>query len=196
MRRKAKEFSQQVRDYCKANQLLNRRLLTEQINARFGTDYETEHIKSLCTRMGLKTGRDGCFKPGNIPHPNARPKGPNKTSFKKGNKPANTKPLMHVTEQKGYWKIKAFNTGITKQDYVFCHHLVWHLHHGPVPQGHIIIFIDGDSSNIEIENLRCISRGAHAIINKRGFRNLPQEAIPAGITLGELMHATGVRSRA
>lgn len=196
MRSKAKHFSQAVRDYCKANATLNRRTLVEQINAKFGTDYRHEHIKSLCTRMSLKTGRDGCFKPGNIPHPNARPKGPNKTSFKKGNNPHNTRPPLHVRNHDGYWEIKVFNTGVTRQDFVLCHHLVWQLHNGPVPQGHIIIFIDGDSSNIEIENLRCISRGAHAIINQRGYRNLPPEAIPAGITLGELMHKTGVRIRA
>ena len=169
--------------------------LAIKFNRRFGTDLNTDQIKHKCLRMGLKTGRSGHFKPGNKPHPAARPKGPNKTSFKKGNKPANTLPVGHVRCHEGYWQIKAFDTGHTKRDFLLCHHLVWRLHNGPIPAGHIIIFIDGDSSNIEIENLRCIPRGAHAIINKRGLRNVAPAVRQAAISVGEVLYHAGRRAR-
>ncbi|QPR34493.1 HNH endonuclease [Delftia acidovorans] len=38
------------------------------------------------------------------------------------------------------------------------HRIVWEQHHGPIPEGHAVIFHDGDTSNIDISNLRCISR--------------------------------------
>lgn len=196
MRAKAKHFSEAVRGFARANETMNRRIMAEQINERFGTDYTFEHIKSLCTRMGLKTGRTGQFYPGQPQIPNSGCKSANRTSFKKGSKPHNTRPLGHVRCHEGYWQIKVFDTGVSRHDFVLCHHLVWILHYGPVPKGKIIIFVDGDTSNIEPENLRCITRGAHVIINKRQYRNLPAEAIHAGITLGELIDKTNMRSRA
>lgn len=83
MRAKAKHFSEAVREFARANETMNRRIMAEKINERFGTDYTFEHIKSLCTRMGLKTGRNGQFYPGQPRIPNSGAKTGNRTSFKK-----------------------------------------------------------------------------------------------------------------
>lgn len=195
MKGRAIPYTAEQEKWLRIRSQLPRRDLTARFNRRFGTALNVDTLKAKCLRMGLTTGRTGCFKPGNIPHPNARPKGPNKTSFKKGHKPANTLPIGHVRCHDGYWQIKVFDTGHTKRDFVLCHHLVWQLHHGPVPAGHIIIFIDGDASNIEIENLRCIPRGAHVIINKRGLRNVTPAARQAAITVGEVLYHAGRRAK-
>ncbi|MEN3369982.1 MAG: hypothetical protein V7609_2125 [Verrucomicrobiota bacterium] len=42
------------------------------------------------------------------------------------------------------------------------HRLVWIEHHGPIPDGHQIMFRDGDRTNCAIENLYCASRIAAA----------------------------------
>lgn len=182
--------------FIKANCILPRSELTQFVNAKFGTHYTLGQIKSLCTRKGWKTGRDGKFYAGQAFNPNSGAKGPNRTSFKKGHKPANANPLGHVRKHDEYYQIKVFDTGNSKDDYIECHRLVWQYHHGPIPAGHIVIFVDGDTSNIEIDNLRCITRGAHAIINKQGLRKVPRDALHASITLGQVIDKTSQRAKA
>lgn len=173
-----------------------RRELTRAFNDRFDREISLENIKAKCTRMGLKTGRTGCFKPGNIPHPDAGPKGPNRTSFKKGHVTHNKNPLHHVRlTDDGTYEIKVFETGASKKDYVPCHHLVWMLHKGPIPENHVVTFVDGDHSNIEPENLRCIHRGANAIINKLGLRDRNSDLSATGINLGVMRHMIYQKSR-
>lgn len=180
-------YSEVEAGFLRANASVPRRELTEIFNAEFGRDLTIDQIKAKCTRMGLKTGRTGCFKPGNIPHPDAGAKGPNRTSFVKGQKPQNWKPVGHVRFSRDTYQIKVFDTG-SKDDFVPCQHLVWMLHNGPVPAGHIVILLDGDPANIDIENLRCIHRGANVIINKAGLRRGTPEMVNVGITVGELRH--------
>ena len=34
-------------------------------------------------------------------------------------------------------------------------HLVWEQHHGEIPEGHVIVHLDGDPTNCDISNLEC-----------------------------------------
>lgn len=40
------------------------------------------------------------------------------------------------------------------------HHFVWECVHGPLPDDHCVIFLDGDGSNYSIDNLRSIHKSA------------------------------------
>lgn len=146
--------------------------LTKMLNQRFHLKRNTKQLQSALKRFGIKSGRDGRFKPGHKPHPDARPKGPNKTSFTQGHKPANWKPIGHerwMGTHRKYLQRKVTDTGNTVRDYVEVHRLLWEEHHGPIPKGHIVIFRDSNPENITIENLMMISRGDHAVLCKMGF---------------------------
>jgi hypothetical protein len=136
------------------------------------------------------TGRTGCFPKGHVPHPNAGPKGPNKSSFKKGNKPQTWMPVGSETVDKdGYLKRKVADTGTKKNNWVHVHRLTWEQHHGrKIPAGHIVIFVDGNNRNFEPENLRLISRADNAILNKYKLRNVADEVKPVAITYGQLIN--------
>lgn len=43
--------------------------------------------------------------------------------------------------------------------------VVWEMHNGPIPKGHVIRFIDGNNLNCNIENLKLITRKEHAQLN-------------------------------
>lgn len=43
----------------------------------------------------------------------------------------------------------------------FLHRAIWEFHNGPIPKGHQIHHIDGDSGNNAIENLMCVSVKEH-----------------------------------
>lgn len=45
------------------------------------------------------------------------------------------------------------------------HHHIWEQEHGPIPDGYIVRFIDGNTLNCVVENLKLITRAEHAILN-------------------------------
>lgn len=73
------------------------------------------------------------------------------TCFKKGQKAYNLKPVGYERKVKGgYWEVKVAQPDVFKAK----HRILWEEHYGPVPEGKIIVFIDGNRDNITIENLR------------------------------------------
>lgn len=73
------------------------------------------------------------------------------TCFKKGNIPPNHKPVGYERKSRdGYWEVKVAEPRTFKAK----HRLLWEQHHGPIPKGVNIVFIDGNTDNITIENLR------------------------------------------
>lgn len=81
------------------------------------------------------------------------------TRFKKGQKSHTCNPVGHERISKdGYLERKMTDTGITRQDYVAVHRLIWIEAGNAIPPGHIVVFKDGNKSNLAINNLECISR--------------------------------------
>lgn len=78
-----------------------------------------------------------------------------RTCFKKGSIPANHKPVGSEWKRKDrYWYVKVSETGGQWDRWKQKHRLLWEQHHGPIPKGTNIVFIDGNTDNIVIENLR------------------------------------------
>ena len=42
---------------------------------------------------------------------------------------------------------------------------VWEQANGPIPDGHVVAYVDGDPSNCDLDNLECVLRGAVSIVN-------------------------------
>jgi hypothetical protein len=169
-----------------------RKELTEAFNRRFGTSLTESAIKGTCKRNGWNTGRTGYFQKGNTSW-NAGKKGwqaggrSASTRFRKGQKPHTWNPIGHerVTKE-GYLQRKVTDTGYTPADYVEVHRLLWEEHNGPIPEGHIVIFKDGDRTNIEIDNLMLISRGENAVMNKLGMGRLHPDLKEAAVNVARL----------
>tara|TARA_R110002049_G_scaffold282589_3_gene462437 strand:+ start:307 stop:897 length:591 start_codon:yes stop_codon:yes gene_type:complete len=135
-------------------------------------DVSKTNLHSLRKRKQWKTGRTGRFEKGNIPHPDARMKGPNKTSFKKGSRPHNWKVVGSTRVSKdGYVEVKISEP----KTWVQLHTIIWSAEHGDIPESHCVVFIDGDKSNVKLENLELITRAEHLQINKLlGAHSLPE----------------------
>lgn len=86
----------------------------------------------------------------------------------------------------GYRYRKVAATGVRQDDWRLVHLLIWEEHHGPVPPGHCITFMDGDRSNITIENLACISRAEMVYMSKQGYHQLPRDMKFSGMMLTKL----------
>ena len=109
------------------------------------------------------------------------------TRFKKGQKPHTHRPIGHerVTDE-GYLQRKIADTGVTRRDYVNVHHLIWREAGNGIPHGYILIFRDGNKSNLALENLELISRKEN--MRRNSVHNLPKE-------LAELCQLKGALQR-
>lgn len=170
------------------------RVIAERFTQRFGVYVTLGAIKGIRNRYKLSTGRTGRFEKGN-PSWNAGTKGvmkPCKTSFKKGQSPHNEKPLgsERVTKD-GITEVKISMVGKSCERWKSKHSLLWEQRTGKkVPDGHVIMFADGDRNNFDQNNLRLVSRRANVINNKRGYSHKPKEIKPVLLALAQLDAAT------
>jgi len=171
------KYNQQHKDFLRDNQHLTRLELTTAFNKEFDTTQTYSCIHQACKRFKFRTNRNTKFKPGHKSW-NAGSKGltsANKTSFKKGQKPHNHKPVGHerITVD-GYIEVKTSEP----KTFELKHRLVWQHHNGKLPNDMIITFKDGDTTNCNIENLEAITRQEHVRRNKLKIKSYPQELQP------------------
>lgn len=117
------------------------------------------HVKSFSNNNHVRTGLSGRYPKGNVPwnkgthyHAGGRAK---ETQFKAGNIPPQYRPVGSTRIcRDGYLEVKIEDPN--KWDYA--HRVLWEKAHGKIPEGHVVIFRDGNKENITLENLACIPR--------------------------------------
>ncbi|MEM6650948.1 MAG: HNH endonuclease [Pseudomonadota bacterium] len=140
------------------------------------TDVSVDNIKSLCTRKGWKTGRNGRFEPGSVPANKGKkmPYNANsaRTQFKKGERRgrANKQYKPIGTERvtiDGYIERKIHNELPMQSRWKAVHVIRWEAQNGPVPKDHCLKCIDGNKGNTDPENWICIPRALLPRLNGR-----------------------------
>lgn len=152
----------------------------------FKRDVSLPNLNALCKRMGWMTGRTGCYEKGNIPHPDAGAKGPNKTTFKEGSRPHNWRPVGSTRLSKdGYIEVKTDEP----KKWMNLHVVNWEAENGKVPDGFCVSLLDGDKENTDIGNLELISRNESLQINQLQCLS-SEEARPTVRAIGKLIAKT------
>lgn len=187
-------FTQEQKQFIRNNYPgRSRAKMTILFNVVFRANKTEGQIKAFVDRHHIKSGRSGRYKKGNIPW-TAGTKGvckPNSGSFKKGDIPPNTNPLGHerICSKDGYILIKVAEKNPYKEEstrYKHKHIHVYEQKYGPVPEGKVVCFKDGDKLNIEPENLMLISRAELFRLNKHGYKEAPAELKPSILALAKL----------
>lgn len=159
--------------------------IVEIFNKKYDLEMTTEKLSSLFGRKKIKTGTTGCFRKGFIPW-NKGVKGyigANKTSFKKGNKPANWKPVgSERIDSNEYTLIKVAEPN----KWVFKHRLVYEQKYGEISKGSVIIFADGDKNNLNIDNLLCVTREELKVLNRCRLISSVPELTKTGLNVAKL----------
>ena len=89
-----------------------------------------------------------------------------KTTFKKGNKPHNTKPFGSVRlSEKGYLLMKTKEIHKNK-NFVPIHHLIYESFHEPIGEKELVRFKNGNKFDLNPDNLEKVSMAQNGIINK------------------------------
>ena len=159
---------------------------------KFSFSFRPSQIKSAIKRYGLKTGRTGRFEKGHVPF-NKGTKGltgANKTSFKKGNVPHTLLPIgSESVTRDGYTIVKVSDKGKRNDCWRPKQRLVWEKHYGPVPDGHAVVFGDGDKTNFSLDNLILVSRSQLSVMNTKKLIQNDAELTRAGAHVAELLVA-------
>lgn len=182
--------------------------------ATFGRLISKVNLNALRKRKGWKTGRTGQFVKGQEPankgkqcppgrggrHPNAQ-----RTQFRKGQEPHNTKFLGHERLSKdGYLEISVAEpnpyTGYSRR-YVLKHVHLWTAANGPVPKGHCLKSLDGDKTNTDPSNWIAIPRGVAVRLNggrhhrRVAYDDAAPELRPTLMAMAMLQHQAHTRRK-
>lgn len=166
--------------------------ITEAFNKEFPSDVGKNSIRACLRNHKITTGRTGRFEKGHVPA-NKGKHSPTvgrmaETQFRKGNVPPNHKPIGSISIRNNYKKGQKYVYEKVAEPNVWKmkHILEWERHNGPIPEGKIIIFADGDTTNTDISNLVMINRSQIAVMNRWGIRGANKELMEAAANTASL----------
>lgn len=216
MRGRPNNYSREELAWLEANRTLVIGELHLLFCEEFGrADVTKGALAGLRKRKDWKTGRTGRFAKGDVPankgrpcppgvggrHPNAR-----KTQFPKGHRGGRAaemyKPIgSERTSKDGYLERK-IHDGLPMQSRWRAVHLIeWEAVNGPVPEGHCLKALDGDRTNTDPSNWRCVPRAMMPALNgykgarRPAYDQAAPEVKPVLLALAEVDFAAGTLKR-
>lgn len=182
-------YSEEQNEFIKKHCKLSRLELARLFNERFGTNISEKAMKSKCSRDGLK-GQDTSknltdkyrFKPGhNFGY-----------RFTSQDKFSKKYEVGDERLRKGYVEVKIRDDA---DGWIQKHRLIWQQSYGPIPKGHDVKFKDGDSSNLDIDNLYLASKGEACYMAATGLHKLPPEMIDTALLIAKVALKRSERER-
>jgi hypothetical protein len=164
-----------------------------ELTARFGVPVHSIHSKahrlglrrsqafldanSGNVRKGERRSPASEFTPGHVPWNKGKKGldiGGHATRFQKGQRGSKFAPIgSERISKEGYRQRKMTATGYPPKDWRNVHHLVWEATHGPIPAGHVVAFINGDKTDVRLENLELLHR--RELMGRNTIHRLPEE---------------------
>lgn len=173
--------------------------LAEMFNQYFNTNITAKEIAYFRRNNKLNSGLTGQFKKGNVPHNKDKKQveymskeaieRTKETRFKKGNKPKNYRPVgsERITKD-GYIEVKVSdpNKWETKNK------IIYKQYFGDIPEGHKIIYADGNKLNNDINNLILVSDNEELIMNRHKLRTENIELTKTGYLIAKVIDKTNM----
>ena len=165
--------------------------IVAEYNKRFEEPITESRVKGYMANHKINNGLTGRFKKGNVPFNKGQKgvcaKGCERTWFKRGNLPHNTKPIGYERITKdGYIEVKVKmrpSNPDCNDNFVLKHRLVWERANGPIPKGCKIIFLDGDKQNFDIKNLALVTDHENLELTRGNLRYGHSELTKTGILI-------------
>lgn len=140
-------------------------------------EFMAEQLARLSRRL-VVAGEASRFKPGSVPQNKGKKgqcaPGCEPTQFKPGNRPHNWRSVgSEFRRSDGYLYRKITDDGPAQYHCKAVHVLLWEAHHGPVPKGHAVVFRDGNTARIELDNLQLVDRAE--LMRRNSIHRYPSE---------------------
>ena len=142
-----------------------RKEIVKKLNDKFNLNLTILQVRDCMNGRGIRNNIDKRF------------------SAKDGNRCQQEKPVGTISKWEcGYTRIK---TG--DNEWEFIQRYVWKKHHGEIPPGHSVIFLDGNTDNYNIENLALVNRNELMKYNSMKLNSDDQELNRVAVNLAKLM---------
>ncbi|ACT00267.1 HNH endonuclease signature motif containing protein [Paenibacillus sp. JDR-2] len=169
-------FTPEQKEYIRSNyEGKSNTELTASFNEFFGLDMDVIKIKTFKKNNRLNSGLTGRF---------GVERKPTGIQYKNGHMPHNSHPVgTEKVNGHGYVEVKIADPKYWKPKHV----LVWEEHHQKqVPDGHVVIFGDGDNRNFTPDNLLLVTRGQLVMMNTKGLIKNDVDLTRTGIILADI----------
>ena len=175
MRRSRTRYTEDERLFLKENAYgHSRKEIADMFNEKFSPPISEQQVADYVKYHKIPTGRRGKFVKGEATR--HVPVGGTRISYHYG---------------VPYEKIKVAEPNVWELRHVH----EWKKHHGELPKGYLVIFLDGDTRNFDIENLRAVSRSVHFYLNRMDLRTNDPATMDAAIAVAMLASKTTERAR-
>ena len=166
-------YTQLEEDWLKENvdRFVNSIGLTEAFNAKFENGRKSQAIRKKITYLlpGHKYGHSGGKEKGFGSSVTASPIGSERWTGGYLYVKVADNPLA-----------KNFTTADIRKNWVAKHRLVWESAYGKIPKGGIVVFLDGDRSNFDLNNLYCTNKKITTVmIRNNWFSGNPELTLTA-----------------
>lgn len=159
----------------------------------FGIEFTYEQVRAARKRYKIPNGQSGYnldqirgyYPPKSAAALRRRDKG----LFKKGFRPHNTWPVGTVrADGEGYIekKVQDISKVAHRVNWKRLSVIVWEKHHGPVPVGYDIVYLDGNRRHCSIENLALVEREIKPYMSRAGLYYSDPDLTRVGITLAKV----------
>jgi hypothetical protein len=137
--------------------------LTEMFNRHYGYQLSVGQVIDFLHREGLSNGIPQGFQKGHV----SCFKGKKLPWLKRKNPEYNRKPIGTMRVNRGGYNVVKVSDDPAV--WKLLHHIVWEKAHGQIPEGHVIIFANGNILDTKLENLMLVSRRELDIMNRNGL---------------------------
>ncbi len=167
---------------------MSRKELTNVFNEKFNLNQSKQSIVAICSLKQYRSSSNGRFEKGCTSwakgikgkewekHLSKQAlENVKKGQFGHGRQRKDIYEVGHEMRRNGYLIVKVSNDKNLpfNKRWKYKHTLIWEEVNGAMPKGHILIFKDGDKTNITLDNLVLISRAQNAIMASNGYHYLP-----------------------
>lgn len=145
--------------------------LLDLINEKFHLEITRTQLKNYKNNHRLDSGLGGPFKKGHIPTNKGKRTGiVPKTAFKLGHASYNCDPIgAEKLRSDGYIWVKVSNSGKMRNRWKRKHRIIWESKNGPIPKDKKILFVDGNSLNLSLDNMVLVTPAEMARINQGSY---------------------------
>lgn len=198
-------YTDEQKQFLKENNYMTTaKELADMFNKKFCTNITAANIKTFRGNNHLNSGLTGRFEKGHVPNNKGKKwddymskdaqERSRKTTFKKGNKPLNAVDIgqEHIRysgskpDDQGYLYIKVCD-GKGNKNWIPKQRVIYEQYHSSIPDGHKVIFADGNRFNFDIENLVLVSSSEEFIMNQRNLRYVNQELTKTGHLIAQII---------